>query len=275
MVALRFPALPPLDNAQAGDISFVSGDANLAQARACAASALITSPQLARRDTFKERALLISENPKLAFARAIRLFNEPPIEPRGVSADLVLGEGSRLGQDCSIHPRVTLGRACVVGDRVTLHSGVVIGDRVTIGDDTVILANVSIYEDSQIGKGCRIHSGTVIGSDGFSFVPDEEGHQYKLLQIGRVVIEDDVEIGANCCVDRAGFGETRIAAAPNSTTLSRSGTTARSVKTPSSPRLPGFREVPASVVAASSRVRSGQISTSQSVTAQSSPRVRE
>jgi len=200
----------PLDNAQAGDISFVSGDANLAQARACAASALITSPQLAGRDTFKERALLISENPKLAFARAIRLFNEPPIEPRGVSADLVLGEGSRLGQDCSIHPRVTLGRACVVGDRVTLHSGVVIGDRVTIGDDTVILANVSIYEDSQIGKGCRIHSGTVIGSDGFSFVPDEEGHQYKLLQIGRVVIEDDVEIGANCCVDRAGFGETRI-----------------------------------------------------------------
>src|SRR5581483_9238449 len=81
---------------------------------------------------------------------------------------------------------------------------------VKVGNDTTIFANVSVYDDCEIGARCRIHSGTVIGSDGFSFVPDEQGRQVKLPQVGRVVVEDDVEIGAGCCVDRAGFGETRI-----------------------------------------------------------------
>ncbi|MBL8188506.1 MAG: UDP-3-O-(3-hydroxymyristoyl)glucosamine N-acyltransferase, partial [Acidobacteria bacterium] len=115
-----------------------------------------------------------------------------------------------IGIDCSIHPRVTVGRNSTIGDRVTLHPGVVIGDNCRVGDDTVLFPNVSVYDDTEIGARCRIHSGTVIGSDGFSFTPDEQGRQFKLLQIGRVVIEDDVELGANCCVDRAGFGETRI-----------------------------------------------------------------
>jgi UDP-3-O-[3-hydroxymyristoyl] glucosamine N-acyltransferase len=127
-----------------------------------------------------------------------------------VSQDLIRGAGSRIGDDCSIHARVTIGRETVIGDRVTLHPGVVLGDQVKIGDDSVLFPNVSVYDGTEIGARCRIHSGTVIGADGFSFTPDEEGHQFKLLQVGRVVIEDDVEIGANCCVDRAGFGETRI-----------------------------------------------------------------
>ncbi len=93
---------------------------------------------------------------------------------------------------------------------MTLYPGVCLGDHVKIGDDTVIFPNVVVYDGAEIGARCRIHSGTVIGADGFSFTPDEVGQQVKLLQVGRVVIEDDVEIGANCCVDRAGFGETRI-----------------------------------------------------------------
>ena len=109
-----------------------------------------------------------------------------------------------------VYPRVTIGEDCRIGDRVTLHPGVVIGDRVEIGDGSEIFPNVTIYDRTVIGRSCRIHSGTVVGSDGFSFTPDENGHQFKLLQIGRVVIEDEVEIGANCCIDRAGFGETRL-----------------------------------------------------------------
>ena len=105
---------------------------------------------------------------------------------------------------------MTIGRGTILGNRVTLHPGVALGDRVRIGDDTVIFPNVSIYDGTEIGARCRIHSGTVIGADGFSFVPDEAGRQVKLLQLGRVIIEDDVEIGANCCVDRGGFGVTRI-----------------------------------------------------------------
>jgi UDP-3-O-[3-hydroxymyristoyl] glucosamine N-acyltransferase len=200
----------PLDAAQAGKVTFVAEAARAAQAADCAAAALIVPRQLAAHEALAERALLIVADAKLAFARAIELFYAKPYSARGVSDDLAIGAGSRLGVDCSIHPRVTIGDNTTIGDRVTLYPGVVIGDHCQIGDDTVIFANVSIYDETSIGARCRIHSGTVIGSDGFSFTPDEQGRQCKLLQVGRVVIEDDVELGANCCVDRAGFGETRI-----------------------------------------------------------------
>ncbi|MEP7273069.1 MAG: UDP-3-O-(3-hydroxymyristoyl)glucosamine N-acyltransferase [Acidobacteriota bacterium] len=208
--ATEIHGVGPLDRAQAGELTFVRDTTPLAHAINTPASALIVSPALALRDELAKRVLLIVANPKLAFAKAIRLFWDVRYEPAGVSPDLVLGPESQIGTECSIHSRVTIGRSTVIGSRVTLHPGVVIGDGVNIGDETVIFANVSIYSHTQIGRRCRIHSGTVIGSEGFSFVPDENGHQYKLLHIGRVVIEDDVEIGANCCIDRAGFGETRI-----------------------------------------------------------------
>jgi UDP-3-O-[3-hydroxymyristoyl] glucosamine N-acyltransferase len=105
---------------------------------------------------------------------------------------------------------VTIGRDSVIGDRVTLHPGVVIGDRCVVGADSVLFPNVSVYDDCELGARCRLHSGVVIGADGFGFTPDEQGRQFKLLHVGRVIIEDEVEIGANVCVDRAGFGATRI-----------------------------------------------------------------
>ncbi|MEK6299506.1 MAG: UDP-3-O-(3-hydroxymyristoyl)glucosamine N-acyltransferase [Acidobacteriota bacterium] len=152
--------------------------------------------------------LLVAANPKLAFARAIEALHRVDYRATGVSEDLTLGERSRLGADLSIHPRVTIGRDSVVGDRVTLHPGVVIGKNCLIGDDTVIHPNVSVYEGCEIGRRVIIHSGTVVGADGFSFVPDEDGHQLKLLQLGRVIIEDDCEIGASCAIDRGPFGDT-------------------------------------------------------------------
>jgi UDP-3-O-[3-hydroxymyristoyl] glucosamine N-acyltransferase len=207
---LELTGVTSLDEAVAGDVSLAADAHRLRQAAGSRAAALIVPRKLADEAAGLGRPLLVAGDAKLAFARAIQAFHARPYESRGVSADLVLGEGSRLGADCSIHPRVTIGRDTIVGDRVTLHPGVVLGDRCRVGDDTVIFANVSIYDDTLIGARCRIHGGTVIGADGFSFTPDEQGRQFKLLQVGRVVIEDDVEIGANCCVDRGGFGETRI-----------------------------------------------------------------
>lgn len=208
--ATEIHGVAPLDAAQSGTVTFVAEAPRLAEAAACAAAALIVPKKLAEHAALAQSNLLIAANAKLAFARAIQHFYGKPYVARGVSPDLVLGEGSQLGADCSIHPRVTIGRASRIGNRVTLHPGVVIGDNCQIGDDTVLFANVSVYDDTLIGARCRIHSGVVIGADGFSFTPDEQGEQFKLLQVGRVVIEDEVEIGANCCVDRAGFGETRI-----------------------------------------------------------------
>ncbi len=199
-----------LEDAGAGEITYVADQARLVQAIESKASALIVPPKLAKEMAIAGRNLLIANDAKLSFARAISVFYARSYQARGVSPDLVLGEDSRIGIDCSIFPRVTIGRNSIIGDRVTLYPGVVIGDQVKIGDDTVIFPNVSVYDDTEIGARCRIHSGTTIGSDGFSFTPDEEGHQFKLLQIGRVIIEDDVEIGSNCCIDRAGFGETRL-----------------------------------------------------------------
>ncbi len=199
-----------LDSVQPGEVTYAADAARFAEAAASPAAALIVPAKLADNEKLAGRNLLIGKDAKLTFARAIAAFYATSTESRGVSSDLVLGEGSRIGADCSIHPRVTIGRNSIIGDRVTLHPGAVIGDNCRIGDDSILFPNVSVYSDTKIGARCRIHSGSVIGSDGFSFTPDEQGRQFKLLQVGRVVIEDDVELGANCCVDRAGFGETRI-----------------------------------------------------------------
>lgn len=203
----------PLDKADNACVTFAADAIKLKSASATGQpnyAAIIVHPKLADNPLLAGRNLLITSNPKLAFARAIEIFHAPPLKSVGVSADLTTGEGSSIGVECSIHPRVVIGQNSIIGNRVTLHPGVVIGDNVCIGNNSVIFANVSIYDDSEIGARCRIHSGTVIGSDGFSFIPDEQGRQFKLLQVGKVVIEDDVEIGANCCIDRAGFGETRL-----------------------------------------------------------------
>src|SRR5215470_16953421 len=180
----------PFDVATEGDVTFAGGEAYRQRAAVSSATAIIVdSPVTGARSN-----LLIAANPKLAFARAIAELHGKPYSAIGISNDLVLGEGAQLGRDLSIHPRVTIGRQSVIGDRVTLHAGVSIGDRSRIGSDTVVFAGVVIYDDCRIGDRVVIHSGTVIGADGFSFVPDEEGHQVKLLQLGGVTIEDECEI---------------------------------------------------------------------------------
>lgn len=194
----------PFETASEGDVTMATRPAFLERIDESRASAIIVSAPIAN----CARNLLIAANPKLAFARAIEVLHAIRYEALGVSSDLIVGPGTSLGSDVSIHPRVTIGRDVVISDRVSLYPGVVIGDRCSIGADSVIHANVSIYHDCEIGSRVVVHSGTVIGADGFSFVPDEEGHQVKLLHLGRVRIEDDCEIGANCAIDRGGFGDT-------------------------------------------------------------------
>lgn len=194
----------PFDQAGEGDVTLAVEAAYLARIEQTAATAIIVHAPVQK----LARNQLVARNPKLAFARAIHALHATAYKATGISDDFVKGEGTVLGADISIHPRVTIGRDAIIGDRVTLHSGVVIGDRCSIGDDSALFANVSIYRDCRIGSRVVIHAGTVIGSDGFGFVPDEQGHQLKLLQLGRVRIEDDCEIGANCTIDRGGFGDT-------------------------------------------------------------------
>jgi UDP-3-O-[3-hydroxymyristoyl] glucosamine N-acyltransferase len=194
----------PFELASEGDVTLALDTAYAARVNESRATAVIVSAPI----TASSGNLLVARDPKLAFARAIEALHKTEYEPIGVSGDLIAGRGTVFGEDLSIHPRVTIGRDAVIGNRVTLNPGVVIGDRCSIGDDTVVHANVSIYRECEIGSRVIIHAGTVIGADGFGFVPDELGHQVKLLQLGRVRIEDDCEIGANCAIDRGGFGDT-------------------------------------------------------------------
>lgn len=192
------------EQAKEGDITLASDGAYRARIDESLATAIILAPPVEQ----SSRNLLVTSNPKLAFARAIQALHASAYIPTGVSDDLIAGPNTTLGEDLSVHPRVTIGSDCIIGNRVTLHPSVVIGDRCSIGDDTVIHPNVSVYNDTVIGSRVIIHSGTVIGADGFGFVPDEEGRQFKMLQLGRVRIEDDCEIGANCAIDRGGFTDT-------------------------------------------------------------------
>jgi UDP-3-O-[3-hydroxymyristoyl] glucosamine N-acyltransferase len=194
----------PFELAEQGDVTLATEPRFIERIPDSRATAIIVRTPI---DTDATN-LLVAINPKLAFARAIQALHSIPYHGTGISEDLVVQEGTTLGADLSIHGGVTIGRNVSIGDRVTLHPGVVIGDRCRLGNDTTVHANVSIYPDSMIGERCLIHAGAVIGADGFGFVADEDGRQVKLLQLGRVVIEDDCEIGANCAIDRGGFGDT-------------------------------------------------------------------
>jgi len=145
---------------------------------------------------------LIDEEPYLKLAFASKFF----------APDIMKKEGKEpiFGKDCNIGSNVAFGKDVVIGDRVTIMPGCYIGDDVEIGDDTIIYPNVTIYHQCKIGSKCIIHSGTVIGSDGYGFAHTKDGKHVKLYQLGNVVIEDDVEIGSNCSVDRGALDSTVI-----------------------------------------------------------------
>lgn len=153
--------------------------------------------------------LLLSEQPKVAFARILTHFSQEPFESIGVSPLAWVGAECQIEAEVSIHPFVSIGDSVVIEDQVTVFPGSSIGRNCRIGKGSIIHPNVTIYPNVSIGRETVIHSGTVIGADGFGYVFDGN-KQVKIPQVGRVEIGDHVEIGANCCVDRATFGSTVI-----------------------------------------------------------------
>ncbi len=155
------------------------------------------------------KPLLRTRKPKVAFALILQHFHARPFVATGISPLAAIGEGCRIPEAVSIHPFVVLGRGVELGERVTLWPGVFVGDGCRIGDDSTLHPNVTLYPGVRLGDRVIVHSGTVLGADGFGYVFDGR-RQVKLPQTGGVEIGDDVEIGANCCIDRATFGLTRL-----------------------------------------------------------------
>lgn len=202
---LVIEGIASLDRATSREITFITQRRYARLATESQAAAFIVSPEHAD----LPRPLIIVPHPYLAYAQVAALFAPPRRRWPGISHLAYLGQDLELGQEVSIAPLVFIGDRVRLGDRVTLMPGCVLGDEVRIGADTLIYPNVTILERCLVGERVIIHSGTVIGADGFGFVPGTEGHR-KIPQLGTVVIEDDVEIGANCAIDRGALGETRV-----------------------------------------------------------------
>ena len=195
-----------IDDAQEGHITFISNEKYIKKIHHTKASAIIVSPKL---KTAKGN-LLVCNNPYLAFAKLVELLMyKKPAYIKGIDDSAKIAKTVRIGHDVSICAYVNVGENARIGDRVVLHPCVYIGDNCLIGDDTIIYPNTVIYNDTIIGKRVTIHSCTVIGSSGFGYAPDGESY-YKIPQSGIVVIEDDVDIGANTTINRAVLGETII-----------------------------------------------------------------
>ena len=197
-----------LDQAEAGQVTFLSNPRYASRVKTTGASAIYVgeSVEVSRDDI----AVLRAKDPYLAFTRAMILFHPRPDFESYLCPTAVIDSSTRIPKEVFIDAHVAIGKNVVIGDRVRIHANVTIYDNVTIGDYSDIHSGVAIRENSIIGRHVIIHNNAVIGSDGFGFAKDEARHWLKIPQTGRVVIEDDVEIGAGTTIDKASSGETRI-----------------------------------------------------------------
>jgi UDP-3-O-[3-hydroxymyristoyl] glucosamine N-acyltransferase len=197
-----------LDQAGPGQLTFFGNPKLKAQLDATRASAVIM-PEDAPAVPI---AMLRTRHPYRVFARALELFHPRPKPARGISPQAVIDAAATIGDGASIGPFTFIAAGATIGARATIHSHVSVGLGATIGDDCELHSHVAIREGVTLGHRVTIQDGAVIGSDGFGYTPGPDGVPYKIPQVGTVVIENDVEIGANTTVDRASIGETRIAA---------------------------------------------------------------
>jgi UDP-3-O-[3-hydroxymyristoyl] glucosamine N-acyltransferase len=198
--------IAPIETAGAGDLAFLDSRKAAKQASASAAGCLIVPSGFPNPGG---RTVIHAAEPRAAFVRAVsRLHPPPPVEP-GIHPSAQVDETAEIGADAMIGPHAVIGSHTKLGARCRIGAGCAIGRRVTLGDDSVLYAHVTLYDDVDIGARVILHSGCVIGADGFGFFMAGD-HYEKFPQIGRVSIGDDVEIGANSCVDRAALGVTWI-----------------------------------------------------------------
>ncbi len=195
-----------IEEAGAGQLTFVANPKYAAAARTTKASAVIVANDFPALSV----ATLRSANPYLAFAHAIELFYHPPRYPVGVHSTAVVHPSAQIGKHASIAPYVVVGEDVTIGDHCVLLPHVVIYRGARIGHHFFAHAHATVREFCQLGDNVILQNGAVIGADGFGFAKDDDGRWRKIVQSGPAVLEDGVEVQANACVDRASVGETRV-----------------------------------------------------------------
>ena len=194
-----------IEHAQPGQLTFLSNPRYRRRLSETKASAVIVGkedPDLP--------ACLVSGNPYLDFARALELFYQPPRPSAGVHPTAAIAPSAKIGENASISAHAVIGDDVVIGQNAVIHPHVVIYQGVRIGDDFLAHSHAVVREFCQIGNRVVLQNGAIVGPDGYGFAKRDDGSHYKIVQSGKVVIEDDVEIQASTCIDRAAVGETRI-----------------------------------------------------------------
>lgn len=195
-----------VEEAKRGEITLAVSEKFLREAKNTQASAVIVPLGV---KNFSKPILRV-KNPRLAFAQILEVFTPPRQKLSGIHPTALIGKNVKIGKRVTLGSYVVLGDGVKIEEGVYLSSGVYIGNRVIIGKNSFLYPRVTVLDDTIIGEDVVIHSGTVVGSDGFGFVKKEDGSYYKIPQTGRVVLGDKVEIGANVAIDRATIGETSI-----------------------------------------------------------------
>ena len=196
-----------LDDAGPGHVTFLANPRYTPKVNSTQASAIYLAE-----DAVIERDLpvLRSKNPYLAYTRALRLFHPEIRQAAFIHESAVIDPSAKVAADVWIGAGAVIGPSCEIAEGVRIHPNVTIYENVTVGKDSVIHSGTVIRERSQLGERVVIHNNVVVGCDGFGYAKDEERHWLKIPQTGRVVVEDDVEIGAGTTIDRASVGESRI-----------------------------------------------------------------
>ncbi len=195
-----------IEDAGAGQLTFISNPRYAAEARTTKAAAVIVAENFPAISA----AMLRSKNPYLDFARALEMFYQPPQYAPGIHPTAVVHPSAKVGTDAHIGPYVVINEDVEIGSNAALLAHVVIYRGVTIGNNFLAHSHAIVREFCRIGNNVVLQNGVVIGGDGFGFAKTNDGHWHKIVQSGPTVIEDDVEIQANACIDRASVGETRI-----------------------------------------------------------------
>ena len=202
----------PIENAEARHLAFITDEKYLPFLQTTKAGVvLVTRSLVSNPDTPKDSALILVDNARGAMGQLLQLVSKA-MNPakQGIEQPCFICEGTTIPEGTYIGAFAYIGQNVHLGKNVQIYPNAYIGDNVTIGDNTILYAGVKVYAYSCIGANCILHAGVVIGSDGFGFEPDAQGVNQKIPQIGNVIIEDDVEIGANTTIDRAMMGSTIV-----------------------------------------------------------------
>ena len=202
--------LSKIEEGTIGTLSFLANPAYTNYIYSTNASIVIVNKSFVLENPVKSSCTLIRvENAYESFAKLLELYNQINTEKEGVEQPSFVSSNATIGENCYVGAFAYIGQNVSIGNHVKIYPHVYIGDNCKIGNNTTLFSGVKIYHDCLIGKNCTIHASTVVGSDGFGFAPNNEGHVFtKVPQIGNVIIEDDVEIGSNSSIDRATLGST-------------------------------------------------------------------